>query len=112
MKLNNSILTVILLGFIVSCSQVEPELKIMHQVTGPIKAIHSPGHSPGSVCYLVDGKLLSGDVLFYRNVGETVLQNTSREALVKSVRRLYKMLPDSTQVYPGHGQFTDLNDLP
>lgn len=73
-----------------------------------IKAIHSPGHSPGSVCYLVDGKLFSGDVLFYRTVGRTDIQNSSRKDQIKSVQRLYAMLPDSTPVYPGHGEFTDI----
>ena len=74
-----------------------------------IKAIHSPGHSPGSVCYLVDRKLFSGDVLFYRTVGRTDVQNSSRQDQIKSVQRLYAMLPDSTPVYPGHGQFTDIS---
>jgi glyoxylase-like metal-dependent hydrolase (beta-lactamase superfamily II) len=73
-----------------------------------IKAIHSPGHSPGSVCYLVDGKLLSGDVLFYRSVGRIDTQNGSRPDQIKSVQRLYEILPDSTPVNPGHGQFTDI----
>jgi glyoxylase-like metal-dependent hydrolase (beta-lactamase superfamily II) len=73
-----------------------------------IKAIHSPGHSPGSICYLVDGKLFSGDVLFYRTVGRTDVQNSSREDLIRSVQRLYQILPDSTPVYPGHMQFTDI----
>jgi len=73
-----------------------------------IKVIHSPGHSTGSVCYLVDGKLLSGDVLFYRTVGRTDVQNSSREDQIRSVQRLYEILPDSTLVYPGHMQFTDI----
>ena len=73
-----------------------------------IQAIHSPGHSPGSVCYYVDGKLFSGDVLFYRTVGRTDVQNSSREDQIKSVQRLYRILPDSTLVYPGHMQFTDI----
>lgn len=73
-----------------------------------IRAIHSPGHSPGSVCYLVEGKLFSGDVLFYRTVGRTDIQNSSRKDQIKSVQRIYAMLPDSTPVYPGHGEFTDI----
>jgi glyoxylase-like metal-dependent hydrolase (beta-lactamase superfamily II) len=73
-----------------------------------MRAIHSPGHSPGCVCYIVDGKLFSGDVLFYRTVGRTDILHSSREDQIKSVQRLYKMLPDSTPVYPGHGQFTDI----
>jgi glyoxylase-like metal-dependent hydrolase (beta-lactamase superfamily II) len=73
-----------------------------------IRAIHTPGHSPGSVCYFVDGKLFSGDCLFYRTVGRTDVQNSSREDQIRSVQRLYKTLPDSTPVYPGHMQFTDI----
>jgi glyoxylase-like metal-dependent hydrolase (beta-lactamase superfamily II) len=73
-----------------------------------IRAIHSPGHSPGSTCYLVDGKLFSGDVLFYRTVGRTDVQNSSRTDQIESVQRLYRILPDSTPVYPGHMQFTDI----
>lgn len=73
-----------------------------------INAIHSPGHSPGGVSYLIDNKLFSGDVLFYRTVGRVDVQNSSREDQIKSVRRLYKTLPDETIVYPGHGQFTDI----
>lgn len=73
-----------------------------------IRAIHSPGHSPGSVCFFIDGKLFSGDVLFYRTVGRVDGQNSSREDQIKSVQRLYKIIPDETIVYPGHGQFTDI----
>ena len=73
-----------------------------------IRAIHTPGHSPGSVCYFIDGKLFSGDCLFYRTVGRTDVQNSSRQDQISSVQRLYRMLPDSTPVYPGHMQFTDI----
>jgi len=73
-----------------------------------IKSIHSPGHSPGSVCYHVDNVLFSGDVLFYRTVGRTDVQNSSRKDQIKSVRNLYTLFSDETKVYPGHGQFTDI----
>jgi glyoxylase-like metal-dependent hydrolase (beta-lactamase superfamily II) len=73
-----------------------------------IRAIHSPGHSPGSICYHINNYLFSGDVLFYRTVGRTDVQNSSREDQIKSVRRLYDLLPDETKVYSGHGQFTDI----
>ncbi len=91
----------------------EPDILIEEGLELPlgnfsIKVFHSPGHSPGRVCYLVDGKLLSGDVLFYRTVGRTDLQNSSREDQIRSVHRLYRILSDSTPVYPGHGQFTDI----
>ena len=73
-----------------------------------ITAFHSPGHSRGSVCYHIGNSLFSGDVLFYRTVGRTDVQNSSRSDQIVSVRRLYSVLPDETQVYPGHGRYTDI----
>ena len=76
--------------------------------TSRIRVIHSPGHSPGSVCYQIKDLLFSGDVLFYRTVGRVDVQNSSREDQIISVRRLYEILPEGTKVYPGHGDFTDI----
>lgn len=73
-----------------------------------IKTIFSPGHSQGSMCYHVGNVLFSGDVLFYRTVGRTDFYGSSREQQIRSVRRLYTILPEDTKVYPGHGQFTDI----
>lgn len=73
-----------------------------------IRTILSPGHSKASICYYVGNILFSGDVLFYRTVGRTDLLSGSTENLVKSVRRLYTLLPDETLVYPGHNQYTDI----
>jgi glyoxylase-like metal-dependent hydrolase (beta-lactamase superfamily II) len=74
-----------------------------------IKTIHTPGHSPGGVCYYTENILFSGDVLFYRTVGRTDSQDGSKEDQIKSVRKLYEIFSDSTIVYPGHGQFTDID---
>lgn len=73
-----------------------------------LKVIHSPGHSPGSVCFQIKDILFSGDVLFYRTVGRVDVQNSSREDQINSVQKLYEILPDNTKVYPGHGDFTDI----
>jgi len=73
-----------------------------------IRTILSPGHSIGSICYHVGNVVLSGDVLFYRTVGRSDLLSGSAEELEISVQRLYALLPDSTIIYPGHGQFTDI----
>ena len=74
-----------------------------------IKTYISPGHSRGSVCFHVGNALFSGDVLFYRRVGRTDFPRSGGpEAIQKSVRRLYALLPDETIVYPGHGKFTDI----
>jgi glyoxylase-like metal-dependent hydrolase (beta-lactamase superfamily II) len=56
----------------------------------------------------VEDVLFSGDVLFHRQVGRTDLLGGSKERLVESVRKLYAELPDTTKVYPGHGEFADI----
>jgi glyoxylase-like metal-dependent hydrolase (beta-lactamase superfamily II) len=73
-----------------------------------IMAIHSPGHSVGSICYHVDNFLFSGDVLFRGTVGRTDLYGGSSEQIIRSVRQLYTLFPDETIVYPGHYEFTTI----
>lgn len=73
-----------------------------------IRAILSPGHSRGSLCYGAGDALISGDVLFAGQVGRTGLMDGGKEAIVKSVRDLYAFLPDETKVYPGHAPATDI----
>jgi len=73
-----------------------------------IGTILAPGHSRGSICFHVADVLFSGDVLFYRRVGRTDLLGGSKEGIIQSVRRLYSVFPDSTKVYPGHGELTDI----
>jgi glyoxylase-like metal-dependent hydrolase (beta-lactamase superfamily II) len=75
---------------------------------GTMRVLHSPGHSPGSVCYLVGDMLFSGDVLFRDSVGRVDVQNSSRDDQIVSVRRLYRELPEQTRVYPGHGPATTI----
>jgi hydroxyacylglutathione hydrolase len=73
-----------------------------------IKAIHTPGHSPGCVCYYTGNVLFSGDMLFCRSVGNLDFLTSNTEAFVRSVRELYRLFPDATIVYPGHNQPTDI----
>jgi len=73
-----------------------------------IKALFTPGHSRGHMCFYVNGSLFSGDVLWYRTVGHTGFLGGSKDDIIKSVRKLYDLLPDATIVYPGHGPFTDI----
>ena len=76
-----------------------------------ITAIKTPGHAPGSICYHVNNMLFSGDELIYRAVGGTKSSPVaSFDAQVKSIRRLYKQLPEETTVYPGHGQQTTIGE--
>lgn len=73
-----------------------------------IKTLHSPGHSPGSICYYVGKDLFSGDVLFYKSVGRVDLLNSSWDDQILSVRRLYNELPGYIKVRPGHQRMTTI----
>jgi hydroxyacylglutathione hydrolase len=66
-----------------------------------IRLIHTPGHTPGSQCFLVDGRLVSGDTLFLEGCGRTDLPGSDPEKMYDSLQVLAS-LPDDTIVYPGH----------
>ncbi len=69
---------------------------------------HTPGHTPGSVSFLVEGGALVGDTLFAGSIGRFDGQGGSGRQLVASVRTKLFVLPDETQVYPGHGEPTTI----
>lgn len=66
-----------------------------------IRLVHTPGHTPGSQCFLVDGRLVAGDTLFLDGCGRTDLPGSDVEAMFHSLQRLAE-LPDDTIVFPGH----------
>ncbi len=76
---------------------------------GEIQVLHTPGHSPGSVCYFLEeqGLLISGDTLFKGSVGRTDLPGGDSAELARSIKRL-KTMPDSTRIIPGHGPDTNM----
>jgi glyoxylase-like metal-dependent hydrolase (beta-lactamase superfamily II) len=71
-----------------------------------LEVLHTPGHSPGSVCLLWEGFLLSGDTLFNEGVGRTDLPGGSDRDLKSSLRSKILVLPPETRVLPGHGPRT------
>lgn len=73
-----------------------------------VKVIHTPGHTPGSVCYLVEGNLFCGDTLFVGAVGRTDLIGGSLETLLESLEKRLIVLPKETIIWPGH----DYGDSP
>lgn len=73
-----------------------------------LKVIHTPGHTPGSVCFYSDGILFSGDTLFCGGVGRTDLPAGSWKELAKSLKTRVMTLPDETIVLPGHGPQTTI----
>lgn len=66
-----------------------------------IKVIETPGHSPGSVCFLFNKKLLTGDTLFVGAIGRVDLPGSSEEDMKKSLKKLSE-LNNNIEVYPGH----------
>jgi hydroxyacylglutathione hydrolase len=63
--------------------------------------IHTPGHTPGSVCYQVENKLITGDMLFVGNIGRTDLPGGDPRLMTDSLRKM-KLLDEKIQVWPGH----------
>jgi glyoxylase-like metal-dependent hydrolase (beta-lactamase superfamily II) len=68
----------------------------------PIELIHTPGHTPGSQCFLVDGHLVSGDTLFLEGCGRTDLPGGDATELYYSLTQRLAKVPDDAVLYPGH----------
>ncbi len=66
-----------------------------------IQLVHTPGHTPGSQCFLVRGKLVSGDTLFLDGCGRTDLPGSNHTLMIDSLKRLSKV-DDDVVLYPGH----------
>ncbi|MBC7254469.1 MAG: MBL fold metallo-hydrolase [Actinobacteria bacterium] len=66
------------------------------------KVLHTPGHSEGSVCFLSDGVLFDGDLVFRGSIGRTDFPGGSMQALLSSVREKVFTLPGDTRILPGH----------
>lgn len=67
-----------------------------------IKLLHTPGHTPGSQCFLCHGHLISGDTLFIRGCGRTDLPGGDPEQMWKTLHGVLRKLPAETVLHPGH----------
>ncbi len=74
-----------------------------------LKALHTPGHTPGGICLVVGNHVFSGDTLFPGGPGATRAPEDFRQ-VVNSIRRKLMPLPDETAVYPGHGDDTTIGN--
>ncbi|MCM8782355.1 MAG: MBL fold metallo-hydrolase [Candidatus Omnitrophica bacterium] len=73
-----------------------------------LEVIHTPGHTPGSICLKHDNLVFSGDTLFFEGVGRTDMPYGSWEALLASIKNKLIILPDTCKIYPGHGPETTI----
>jgi glyoxylase-like metal-dependent hydrolase (beta-lactamase superfamily II) len=73
----------------------------------PFTVIHTPGHSPGSVCFDFGGHLFSGDTIFYGTVGRTDIPGGEPRVLAQSLKKIVELFPQGA-IYPGHGEATDI----
>lgn len=76
------------------------------------QVMHTPGHTPGHVCFYEAnaGAVFDGDLLFYRGIGRTDLPGGSWQQLMKSIQEVLFALPDDTIVYSGHGPATTIGE--
>ena len=93
---------------------LEPDLLLNDEDTfffGAIKlrVLHTPGHTPGSVCFFTDRYLVAGDTLFPGGPGKTQSPGDFRQIIQSITEKLFE-LPEEAQVYPGHGKATTIKE--
>ena len=86
--------------------------ELLNQNGLELQVMHTPGHSPGSVCYLLKNEvppvLFSGDTLFFEGIGRSDLFGGDHDMLMLSIREKLFKLPEDTRCLPGHGQETTI----
>ncbi len=93
-------------------TELEPDRTLTDGDTLPlgtleIHVIHTPGHTPGGVCYQVEDVMFTGDTLFCGTIGATHFPGGNETAFIQSVQRL-AALPGDYNIYPGHDAVTTL----
>jgi glyoxylase-like metal-dependent hydrolase (beta-lactamase superfamily II) len=73
-----------------------------------LRAMHTPGHTPGGMSFLADRILIAGDTLFPGGPGNTRRPEGDFDQIINSIRTKLFVLPDDTAVYPGHGKPTTI----
>lgn len=71
-----------------------------------LRFLHTPGHTPGSQCFLANGSLISGDTLFIGGCGRVDLPGSDPEAMYYSLTKILSNLPEGTLLFPGHNYAT------
>ncbi len=76
-----------------------------------IEVAHTPGHTPGGVCFVIDGEIFSGDTIMAKAVGRTDLPGGDKTLLMGSVQLLAESFPPETPIHPGHGQSSTIGEV-
>ncbi len=103
------------LASLISCMPFSPVTNYTEVKDGSIitdgnfnfRVLHTPGHSMGSVCYICDDVIFSGDTLFCCSIGRTTFPGSSPELMVSSLEKIYN-LDGNYRVFPGHDDKTEL----
>ncbi|MEM2045404.1 MAG: MBL fold metallo-hydrolase [Candidatus Bathyarchaeia archaeon] len=74
-----------------------------------LKVIHTPGHTPGSICLLGENEIFTGDTLFAGSIGRVDFPESSEDEMKRSLEKI-KALPDHLEIHPGHGPTTTLGE--
>jgi len=74
------------------------------------KTVHTPGHTKGSVCYVIGDMIFSGDTLFEGTHGRTDFPTGSQSAMVRSIKEKLLVLDENMKVYPGHNMETTIGE--
>jgi hydroxyacylglutathione hydrolase len=72
--------------------------------------VHTPGHTPGCVSYIMEKTAFVGDLIFAGSIGRTDLPGGDHDALIRAVREKIFVLPDDTVLFPGHGPTTTVGE--
>ena len=95
-------------NIIVSPAEYEFEMKTYRLGNMTFRVVPTPGHSIGSVSFIFDDFVVSGDALFKGSIGRTDLYTGNLEQLLHSIQTQLFVLPDEFAVYPGHGDATTI----
>lgn len=74
------------------------------------RVLHTPGHTPGGVCFYTEGHLIAGDTLFPGGPGNTKREGGDFPLIIQGIREKLFTLPEDTRVYPGHGIDTTIGE--
>ncbi len=76
-----------------------------------LEVLHTPGHTPGSICLKTENILFTGDTVFENGIGRTDFPFGDEEKLIKSIKEKIIILPDNTEIYPGHGGLSKIMNI-